>query len=67
MKVSELKKVLETVDESAEVIIVVYTKEHYESGYLERVDPNVRYNSVTQQKLGDDEAVVELTTTTRRD
>ena len=66
MKVNELKKALENLDESAEVILVVYTEEHYEAGYLDRIDSNVRYDSVTQKKLEDDEVVVELTTTTRR-
>jgi hypothetical protein len=48
------------------VICVVYTSDSYESGYVERIDPNVKYNSVTKRKLDDGETVVELTTSTGR-
>ena len=65
MNAKELKSILESVDEDAEIIVVVYTKDGYESGYIDRVDPNCRYNSVTKQKLNDDEKVVEITTSTK--
>ena len=65
MKAKELVKLLENVDEDSEVIVVIYTDESYMSGYIDRVDPNARYNCVTGEKLGDDESVVEITTTTR--
>lgn len=65
MKANELKEILETVDGDAEVIVVVYTKDGYESGYIDRIDPNARYNSVTKERLKDDEKVVEITTTTK--
>lgn len=64
MKASELMKALEKVEDDAEVILVVYTEDNYVSGYMDRVDTNVRYNSVTKQKLEEDERVVELTTST---
>lgn len=66
MIVSELIKELESVAQDAEVICVVYTSDSYESGYVERIDPNVKYNSVTKRKLDDGETVVELTTSTGR-
>ena len=62
MKKSELVKYLENVDDESEVILVVYTDEGYESGYVDRVDPYCKYNSVTGERLDDDESVVELTT-----
>ena len=65
MKAKELRETLENIDGDAEVIVVVYTKDGYESGYIDRIDPNVRYNSVTKEKLKDDEKVVEITTTTK--
>lgn len=65
MKANELRNILENVDEDAEVILVVYTKDGYEAGYVDRVDTNARYNSVTREKMNDDESVVELTTTTK--
>lgn len=66
MIVSELIEKLEMEDPNAEVICVVYTDDSYESGYIDRVDSNVRYNSVTQKILKEDESVVEITTTTSR-
>ena len=65
MKAKELAEFLKGVEPSAEVVLVVYTDKGYKSGYVERVDANVRYNSVTQQKLNDDEKVVELTTSVK--
>ena len=65
MIASELAKMLEGVDPNSEVIIVVYTKDGYEAGYIDRIDTHCRYNSVTKQKLNDDEKVVEITTTTK--
>lgn len=65
MKAKELADILKGVDDDAEIIVVVYTKDGYESGYIDRVDTNVRYNSVTKEKLNDDDKVVEITTTTK--
>ena len=65
MKAKELRTTLEGIDDDAEVIIVVYTKDGYEAGYIDRIDPNARYNSVTKERLKDDEKVVEITTTTK--
>lgn len=65
MKASELVKILESVDPNAEVILVAYTKDDCECGYVERVDTAVQYNSVTKKRLDEDESVVELTTTTK--
>jgi hypothetical protein len=64
VKANELLKILETVDPNAEVILVAYTKNDCECGYVERVDTTVKYNSVTKERLEDDESVVELTTQT---
>lgn len=64
MIVKELIRELEKVDGDAEVILVAYTDKKYEAGYVDRIDPNVRYNSVTGNRLNDDEKVVELTTKT---
>ena len=64
MNKRELIKALENVDDDSEIIIVVYTKDGYESGYVDRVDANCKYNSVTGKRLDDDESVVELTTST---
>lgn len=66
MNAKELRNELEKIDGDSKVIIVVYTEDGYEAGYIDRIDPNVRYNSVTKQKLSDEESVVEITTTTRR-
>ena len=66
MKVSELCKELEKVDPNSEVILVVYTDDNYEAGFLDRIDPNVIFNSVTKERVPDNYTVVELTTTTRR-
>ena len=65
MNVKELIEKLNGVDPLSEVIAVIYTDESYESGYVDRVDTNMRYNSVTKTKLKEDESVVELTTSTR--
>ena len=65
MKTSELIRMLESVDPNAEVILVAYTKDDCECGYVERVDASVQYNSVTKQRLDEGESVVELTTTTK--
>ena len=67
MKVKELRNELEKVDGDAEVIAVVYTKDGYEAGFVDRIDPNVLFNSVTKERISDNESVVEITTTTRRD
>ena len=64
MIAKELIKELETVDGDAEVVVVVYTDKGYEAGYIDRVDTHVKYNSVTKEKLNDDESVVEITTKT---
>lgn len=64
MLAEDLIKELGKVDPKSEVIVVVYTDDGYEAGTIDRIDPNVRYNSVTKQKLGDSEKVVEITTTT---
>lgn len=61
----DLIKSLETVNDESEVILVVYTKDGYESGYVDRIDPNCKYNSVTGERLDDDESVVELTTSVK--
>lgn len=66
MIVKELKGLLETVDENAEVIIVVYTNEGFEAGYIDRVDPHCKYNCITGERLGEDETLVEITTSTKR-
>lgn len=65
MNVNELIENLKRVDDESEVIVVVYTDDGYESGYIERVDPHCRYNSVTGERLDDDESVVEITTSTK--
>ena len=65
MKASELLKELENVDPNSEVILVVYTRKGYQAGYVDRIDPNCRFNSVTKQKLDEDESVVEITTSTK--
>ena len=65
MKAKELVKLLEDVDGESEVIVVIYTEDSYLSGYIDRIDPNVTYNSVTGEKLGEDDSVVEITTTTK--
>lgn len=67
MKVKELRNELEKVDGDAEVIAVVYTKDGYVAGFVDRIDPNVQFNSVTKSRLSDSETVVEITTTTRND
>ena len=64
MIAKELIKELETVDGDAEVVVVVYTDKGYEAGYIDRVDTHVKYNSVTKEKLNEDESVVEITTKT---
>ena len=65
MNKKELVKLLENVDDDSEVILVVYTADGYESGYVDRVDANCKYNSVTGERL-ESESVVELTTSTSR-
>ena len=65
MNKKELVKLLENVDDDSEVILVVYTTDGYESGYVDRVDANCKYNSVTGERL-ESESVVELTTLTSR-
>lgn len=67
MKVKELRNELEKIDGETEVILVVYTKDGYEAGFVDRIDPNVLFNSVTKERISDNESVVEITTTTRRD
>lgn len=62
----DLVNSLENVDDDAEVILVVYTDNGYESGYIDRIDPHCKYNSVTGDRLDDGETVVELTTTVKR-
>lgn len=62
MNAKELIEKLETVDPNSKVILVVYTEKGYEAGYVDRIDTNVRYNSVSKEKLTDDESVVEITT-----
>ena len=64
MKANELIEKLESVDPNSEVILVAYTDNDCECGYVERVDTAVKYNSVTKQKLDEGESVVELTTST---
>ena len=64
MIAEELIQKLESVDPKSEVILVVYTEKGYEAGYVDRIDTNVRYNSVSKEKLADDEPVVEITTKT---
>lgn len=66
MKKAELAKLLEDVDDESEVILVVYTEDGCESGYVDRVDVHCKYNSVTGKRLDDDESVVELTTSVKR-
>ena len=65
MKASELIEKLGSVDPNSEVILVAYTKDDCECGYVERVDTSVQYNSVTKQRLEEGESVVELTTSTK--
>ena len=65
MKANELIKELEQVDEDSEVILVVYTEDKYEAGYVDRIDTHTKFNSVTGDRLKDDEKVVEITTTTK--
>lgn len=60
----ELVEILENVDDDSEIILVVYTEDGCETGYVDRVDANCKYNSVTGERLEDDESVVELTTST---
>lgn len=62
MNVKELIEKLEKVDPTSEVILVAYTADGYESGYVDRVDPHCKFNSVNGKKLDEDESVVELTT-----
>ena len=64
MMAKDLIKILETVDGNSEVIVVVYTDKGYEAGYVDRIDTAVKYNSVTREKLAEDESVVEITTKT---
>lgn len=64
MNAKEMIEKLETVDPSSKVILVVYTDNGYESGYVDRIDPHCKYDSVTGKRLDDDESVVELTTST---
>jgi len=64
MIAKELKELLVNVDDESEVILVVYTEDGYESGYVDRVDTHAKYNCVTGERLDDDESVVELTTST---
>ena len=66
MKANELIEQLNQVDGESEVVLVIYTDNGYESGYVERVDPHLKYNSVTGERLGDDESVVELTNSVKR-
>lgn len=66
MIVSDLIKNLESKDPNAEVIAVVYTDDGYEAGYIDRIDDNVRYNSVSKERIKDDESFIEITTTTQR-
>jgi len=66
MIVSDLIKNLETKDPNAEVIAVVYTDDGYEAGYIDRIDDNVRYNSVSKERIKDEESFIEITTTTQR-
>lgn len=66
MKVKELMNELKSVDPNSDVIVVVYTEDSYESGYVDRVDTGVKYNSVTKMRIKeDDDPIVELTTSTR--
>lgn len=65
MKVKELRDKLESVDGESEVIVVVYTDNGYESGYVDRVDPNAKYNCITGERLDENDSVVEITTTTK--
>ena len=67
MNVKELRDELEKIDGEAEVIVVVYTNDGYEAGFVDRIDPNVQFNSVTKERISDNESVVEITTTTRND
>ena len=60
----ELVDLLENVDDDSEIILVVYTENGCETGYVDRGDANCKYNSVTGERLEDDESVVELTTST---
>lgn len=64
MNAKKMIEKLETVDPNAEVVLVVYTEKHYESGYADRIDANVKYDSVTQRRLEDGEKIVEITTQT---
>lgn len=64
MKAKDLIMALESVDSDSEVIVVVYTDKGYEAGYVDRIDTSVKYNSVTKEKLAEDESVVEITTKT---
>lgn len=64
MNKKELVDWLEDVDDDAEVILVVYTEDGYESGFVDRVDAHAKYNCVTGERLEDGECVVELTTST---
>lgn len=65
MKVKELRDKLESVDGGSEVIVVVYTDNGYESGYVDRVDSNAKYNCITGERLDENDSVVEITTTTK--
>ena len=62
MLVKDLIKALEKADMDAKVTLVVYTSDSYESGYLDDVHSHLKYDSVTQRKLDDGEAIVELVT-----
>ena len=64
MNKKELIDLLGNVDDDSEIILVVYTDNGYESGYVDRVDTHAKYNCVTGERLDDDETVVELTTST---
>ena len=65
MKAKELVEQLKNVDGESEVIVVIYTEDSYLGGYIDRVDPNAKYNCITGEKLDDDHSVVEITTTTK--
>ncbi len=65
MKVSELTEKLAKVDQDADVICVVYTADSYESGYVDDIHSQLKYNSVTGKLIDEDESVVELVTSTR--
>lgn len=64
MIVSELIKRLEKVDPTSTVVFVVYTKDGFEAGYVDRIDPNAKFNCITGERLEDGESIVEITTST---